>query len=234
MTGFDRFANDLPWGWWLRADATGVEDEQGRRWKSVRDAFWRGRLGFPDVAHRRGYVFASASVEPQDMAGGVLRVKFSEGRIDAVRVIGAKSQLADQILTGTLATGQAATRASVERAIQLVDDIPGIDVKESRFIRQDGFGILLVTIETDRASAYVQVDNRGTREVGPIRATMIGSLRGLFREGDELGTDLYRFATCCSNGWTACKPIRRRWCSCTVRLARTWPRCWWPPRPDVS
>lgn len=140
-----------------------------------------------DVARRRGYLFASASVEPQNMSGGVLRVKVNEGKIDAVRVIGAKSQLADQILTGMLANGQAATRARVERAIQLVDDIPGIDVKESRFVRQDGFGILLVTIETDRASAYVQVDNRGTKEVGPIRATMIGSMRGLFRDGDELG-----------------------------------------------
>ncbi|TPG16773.1 hypothetical protein EAH87_14145 [Sphingomonas koreensis] len=40
---------DLPWGWWLRADANGFLDDQGRRWPSVRDAYWQGELGFPAV-----------------------------------------------------------------------------------------------------------------------------------------------------------------------------------------
>lgn len=42
-------AGDLPWGWWLTADASGFVDGDGRRWRSVRDAFWQGRLGFPDI-----------------------------------------------------------------------------------------------------------------------------------------------------------------------------------------
>lgn len=44
-----------------------------------------------DVARRRGFLFATATIEPQSMEGGVLRVTVEEGRIDAVRVIGAKS-----------------------------------------------------------------------------------------------------------------------------------------------
>ena len=40
---------DLPWGWWLRASSSGFEDGEGRTFRSVRDAFWRGRLGFPDI-----------------------------------------------------------------------------------------------------------------------------------------------------------------------------------------
>lgn len=40
---------DLPWGWWLRANGPHFEDEDGRKWQSVRDAFWRGELGFPDT-----------------------------------------------------------------------------------------------------------------------------------------------------------------------------------------
>lgn len=39
----------LPWGWWLRVNGHGLEDVDGRRWRSVRDAFWRGLLGFPDI-----------------------------------------------------------------------------------------------------------------------------------------------------------------------------------------
>lgn len=46
MIGIDRFAVGLPWGWWLRAAGSVLEDEYGRRWNSVRDAYWRGRLGF--------------------------------------------------------------------------------------------------------------------------------------------------------------------------------------------
>lgn len=39
----------LPWGWWLRARRSVLEDEDGRTWRSVRDAFWQGELGFVDV-----------------------------------------------------------------------------------------------------------------------------------------------------------------------------------------
>jgi hypothetical protein len=37
----------LPWGWWLRVVGSSIEDSQGRRWNSVRQAFWEGELGFP-------------------------------------------------------------------------------------------------------------------------------------------------------------------------------------------
>lgn len=36
-----------PWGWWLRLVDDVLVDPQGREWSSVRDAFWRGHLGFP-------------------------------------------------------------------------------------------------------------------------------------------------------------------------------------------
>lgn len=42
MTG-----RDMPWGWWLRAEGRRLVDEDGSSWLTVRDAYWRGRLGFP-------------------------------------------------------------------------------------------------------------------------------------------------------------------------------------------
>lgn len=45
----DGIDHDLPWGWWLRAHGGKLQDEHGRLWSSVRDAFWQGRLGFPAV-----------------------------------------------------------------------------------------------------------------------------------------------------------------------------------------
>lgn len=44
---FERHLGELPWGWWLRAGPHGLEDADGRTWRSVRDAFWQGELGFP-------------------------------------------------------------------------------------------------------------------------------------------------------------------------------------------
>ena len=42
----------LPWGYWLHADGAAhggsLVDEHGRRWNTVREAFWVGRLEMPD------------------------------------------------------------------------------------------------------------------------------------------------------------------------------------------
>jgi hypothetical protein len=50
---FERYLGELPWGWSLRAGPHGFEDADGRVWRSVRDAFWEGELGFPPVHFAR-------------------------------------------------------------------------------------------------------------------------------------------------------------------------------------
>lgn len=139
-----------------------------------------------DVARARGYPFATASIAPQPVTDGILRVTLDLGRIDAVRVVGVRSPAADRLLTSILATGAPVRQRELERALLLVGDLPGVRVTGSRLARQDGFGILLVTAEQDRASAYVQVDNRGSREVGPARSTVLASVRDVAQSADEL------------------------------------------------
>ena len=143
--------------------------------------------GIAKVVRSRGYPFATASIAPQSMAGGVLRVSVDQGRIDAVRVVGARNAAADALLVKLLATRKPVTQAALERALLLVGDLPGVRVKDTRYVTQDGFGILLVTIEQDRASAYAQLDNRGSKEVGPVRSTMLANIRSVAQDGDELG-----------------------------------------------
>ncbi len=138
------------------------------------------------LARAAGYPFATATIEPQSLADGVLHVTLDEGRIDAVRVIGASNPQADRILTHALVSNRPLRADMLERAIALVGDIPGVTVKESRFTRQNGFGILLVTIAQDRLSAYAQVDNRGNNEIGPVRSTLVASARGVLASGDQL------------------------------------------------
>lgn len=138
------------------------------------------------TARAQGYPLATASIEPSDSKDGVLKVALDDGRVDAVRVIGATSPAADAILTNALVTDHAVRRSDLERAIGLVSDLPGVIVTESRLLQENGFNILLVTIGFDRVSAYAQFDNRGSDEVGPVRSTMIANVRGLAQSGDEL------------------------------------------------
>ena len=138
------------------------------------------------IARDRGYPFATAQVPAQSMAGGILHVTLDLGRIDAVRIVGARSVAADRVLAAALVTGGPLRRADLERALLLVGDMPGLRVTGSRLVRQDGFGILLVTVEADRRSAYVQIDNRGSDEVGPVRSTLIATAREVAQSGDEV------------------------------------------------
>lgn len=164
--------------------ATAIADHVGRALD--RPALTRLAGSVAETARAAGYPFATASIGAQTLENGILRVAVDLGRIDATRVVGARNEMADRILTRALATGRPVRRTDLERALLLVADLPGVRVKDSRFTRQDGFGILLVTIEEDRAFAYAQLDNRGSEEVGPARSTLIASLRHLAGAGDEL------------------------------------------------
>lgn len=42
-------AREMPWGWWLRSERGFLVDDKGRRWRSVREAYWQGHLGFPET-----------------------------------------------------------------------------------------------------------------------------------------------------------------------------------------
>lgn len=138
------------------------------------------------IARARGLVLATASIEPQPLADGSLVVTLDEGRVDAVRSLGRSSAAADRILA-TLVTHRAMTKRQLEHALLLVGDLPGVHVKDTRYMRQDGFGILLVTLADTRVSTYLQFDNRGTREIGPLRGVGLVDLRNLIGPNDELG-----------------------------------------------
>lgn len=137
------------------------------------------------IARDKGYLFATASIVPQAISAGVLRITLDEGRIDAVRSLGTPNAQVDAILRRLVGKGPV-RRADFERALLVAGDVAGVRVTEARYVRQDGFGILLVTLADDRSAFALQVDNRGTDIVGPFRATAVASARGVIGEGDEV------------------------------------------------
>jgi hypothetical protein len=49
MNRKEQHSGEMPWGWWLRVRGGVLEDDEGKRWHSVRDAYWEGHLRFPDI-----------------------------------------------------------------------------------------------------------------------------------------------------------------------------------------
>jgi hemolysin activation/secretion protein len=138
------------------------------------------------AARATGLILATASIQPQPLDNGTLVVTLDEGRVDAVRSLGTPNRAADRILS-RLVTHRGMTKHELEGTLLLVGDLPGVTVVNTRYARENGFGILLVTIATDRVSLFAQGDNRGTHEIGPWRTTELASLRGVATAGDEFG-----------------------------------------------
>ena len=139
-----------------------------------------------DRARDRGYIFASAAIPAQDMEIGIVRVKLDEGIIDEVRLQGSENSRVRYLLLGL--AGSAVRKEDIERWLLLADDIPGITVERTRFLRENGRGILVVDVSTDAARGTVRLDNSGPNAFGPVRARLEVELNGLIDADDQLVT----------------------------------------------
>lgn len=141
--------------------------------------------GIADLARARGYVFASAWIPRQTLANGVLRVRLDEGRIDEVRVKGRANPAISRALAG-LTDGRPVSRPELERALLLAEDLPGVRIAETRYGREGDRGILEADAATSRITGNVQIDNWGSRAVGPVRVRVRTDANGAFVPGDQL------------------------------------------------
>jgi hemolysin activation/secretion protein len=122
-----------------------------------------------DRARSRGYVFASAWIEPQHMANGVLVVHIDEGRIDEIRFDGPVHPAVQRALA-PLMSGHPVQIGDVERRLLIGGDVDGVRIRGTRFVRENGKGVLIVRVTQDRVSVRAQVSNEGTRPLGPVQA----------------------------------------------------------------
>jgi hemolysin activation/secretion protein len=140
-------------------------------------------------AQAKGYVFATAMIEPQSLRAGVLRVRVDEGRIDRIRIDGdddaaIRSQLAP------LLNGRPVTKARLERHLLLSDDISGVRVRRAYFEREADRGVLVLEARRSRASGAVVFENDGTAPVGPERLRIDADFNGLLTPTDEVDITL--------------------------------------------
>lgn len=141
-------------------------------------------------ARERGYVFASAWIEPQRMTAGLIDVRIDEGAIDDVRLNGIDNRAVRAALA-PLATGRPASMAEIERRLLIAGDIDGIRLQNSRLVREGDRRILIVDVTWDRFSGWVSVDNDSTRPIGPVEAIATINLNGLLANDDTLRLTAY-------------------------------------------
>lgn len=120
-------------------------------------------------ARGRGYVLASASIPPQAMAAGVLRIAVDEGQIDGIRLVGTANAAVEAALQPLVGAGPV-TMATLERRLLIAGDVDGIWVRRSRLVREGTQNLLEVDVGADRFAATAGIDNSGSRPIGPVQA----------------------------------------------------------------
>jgi hemolysin activation/secretion protein len=141
-----------------------------------------------------GLFLSHAVALPQSLSSGVLHVHVIEGYVERVTIRGA-TPTQEQALHTYMAKlgGERPLRlTSLERAILLVKDLPGIAISPSIAPVDEAAGRyeLVLIIETARVSGYAASDNRGPRYLGPWEAEASGAVTSLVMPFDQLSAYL--------------------------------------------
>ena len=148
-----------------------------------------------DQYRRTGYVLSYAVVPPQNVEAGMIRVAVVEGRIGSVSVSGAGAeQGAIESIAAPLLHDSPLKVSTLERALGLMRDLPGLSVTDVALLRTDaqaGLYALRITVKQDRLRGFVYSDNRGTDSVGRMRFYSSASVSSVVLQGDEFRLDLF-------------------------------------------
>lgn len=136
-------------------------------------------------ARARGFVLASATISPQPLAAGILRVSVDEGRVDAIRVVGGANKAVDAALAPLVGSGPV-TLAQLERHLLVAGDVDGVWVRGTQLIRENGRNILEVRLGIERFGAVLGLDNSGSRPIGPLQADLLVRAAQLLSDADLL------------------------------------------------
>jgi hemolysin activation/secretion protein len=137
-----------------------------------------------DQARARGYIFASAIIPPQSVETGIVTVRLDEGHVDQIRISGSNNRRLWAVLGKIV--GKGVQKSVVERQLLLAEDIPGIAILSTRYVREGRLAVLNVDVREDHHSGSISADNAGSRSIGPARLILRYELTGLADQDDVL------------------------------------------------
>ncbi|MFM9816340.1 UNVERIFIED_CONTAM: hypothetical protein K0B97_00150 [Spiribacter pallidus] len=146
-----------------------------------------------------GWVLARAYLPEQDVTDGLVTIEILPGRLDTqgrafrIEAIGARPLRIDPerlgaILTALIPAGEPIRQADLDRAILLINDLPGIDAL-ARLEAGEAEGsshILLSVREGPLFASSANTSNFGSRSTGQERFGWTGNLNDPLGVGDQL------------------------------------------------
>lgn len=172
------------------------------------EAVYRGRLGKPisqaglaalagEISQRHrdaGYHLTRAIIPPQDIKGGIVTVRIIPGAVAELVVEGDEAdRFGTRRMLAPIAEEAPARLATLERQLLLVNDLPGVRVKDTTLEEVGaGSGRFRLTVILDSWSVFISAgfDNAASNAVGPWQAYFGASLNSLIIPGDTLAVNL--------------------------------------------
>ena len=141
-----------------------------------------------ELYRRRGYALSRAFVPIQDVKDGRLHVRIVEGYIKEIVLRGEGTQgYGARRLLHPLTAERPVRLVTLERRLLLVNDTPGLRIKDTALEeigQATGRFRLIVELEASRIALHVDLDNRGTPDIGPLQSFVTTAVNSALVQGD--------------------------------------------------
>jgi hemolysin activation/secretion protein len=135
-----------------------------------------------------GIAFYSIAIPPQSFANGIVRVRVTEGGIKTVSFSGETEGRKHQMVTAyaeRLAAEPTTKRATLERAVSLSRDIPGLTVEPTLHAGDTPGEVRMeMALDYQKPTVTFGFNNRTTRLVRDGQFSALGKAYRLLRDGD--------------------------------------------------
>lgn len=141
-----------------------------------------------------GYHLTRAIIPPQDIKGGIVTIRIIAGIVTELVVQGDEAdRFGTRRILAPIAEEKQARLATLEHQLLLVNDLPGVRVKDTA-LEEIGAGTgrfrLTVMLETWGVFVSAGFDNAASNAVGPWQAYFGAALNSLIVPGDTLAVNL--------------------------------------------
>jgi len=140
-----------------------------------------------------GYIITQAVIPQQTIEGGNVTIRVVEGFIDSVSLQGADESFSSERvlqLADNLTDENPLTAGALERWLLLVNDIPGLDARSIISPSQTTIGgaDLVIIPEIDPYNFSFNLDNFGSRFLGPLQASVAAQFNNFFGAAESFET----------------------------------------------
>ena len=141
----------------------------------------------------KGYGLAYVSLPAQTLNGGTVKLEVIEGRLGKIGIQGNSRTRTDvlQRRAAGLKSGDIYTNAVAERAVLLMNDLPGVEAHAVLSPGADyGTSDMLFNVDETRASGDTSVDDYGRSVIGRWRLNADLSINSFTGRGDQLSAGI--------------------------------------------